>query len=69
MSKERYTYTRTCPNCGRLADVECTENDHPYMKSFDHRVEKLTDGFVVSQRGDTASQTRITCQACGVEAK
>ena len=69
MSRERYTYTRTCPKGGRKVDIECTENDHPYMKSFDHRIEKLTEGFFVSQRGDTATQTKITCRGCGAEAK
>jgi hypothetical protein len=68
-ARDQWTSTRKCQKCGKQAEIEFSENDYPFMRKADLRVESITPGFKVRRLGDTALSTEIVCSDCGELAK
>lgn len=67
MSREYWTNEVTCPACGAKGTVDVSENDYPFMRDRDRRVDGASEGFTafVSADGRTI---QTTCVKCGVGA-
>ncbi len=68
-ARDDWSVSLICPKCGKGGEAEFSENDYPFMKKSDFRVESVSQGFEVSKHGDTSCTTEIICSDCKELAK
>jgi len=54
-----------CPECKEKGILHISEDDHPYMKSFNRAVDIVEGKFTADMKGE--HDIKITCLACGHE--
>jgi len=62
-SRDHFYYDFTCSKCGENGRIHWSENDHPFMKHIDRRLEKLDGNFSGSMIDE--NDALITCKSCG----
>jgi hypothetical protein len=67
-ARDRMEFNIKCPSCGNAGLAECSEGDHPYMKSPEFSVDSLPDGFQVKEYSNVRQETVLKCK-CGHKAK
>jgi hypothetical protein len=68
-ARDDWSVPLKCPTCGKVGEAEFSENDYPFMRKSDFRVESVSQGFEVRKHGDTSSTTEIICSDCKEPAK
>lgn len=63
-ARDRYGYDLKCDRCGSEGRIECSEDDYPFMRSPDFRVDSLTGPFTVAKLGETSVMTDVVCNSC-----
>ncbi|MFT6908732.1 MAG: ribosomal protein S27E [Oleiphilaceae bacterium] len=62
MSRERYSISIECPECGQKGTCRVSENDYPFMKKLDRSISCTDDNFETSMFNDSDAQ--IICKNC-----
>jgi predicted RNA-binding Zn-ribbon protein involved in translation (DUF1610 family) len=62
-SRDHFYYDFICPQCGENGRIHWSENDYPFMKHHDRRLEKLEGNFSGSMLDE--KDALITCKSCG----
>ena len=68
-ARDNWSVSLKCPKCGKAGEAEFSEDDYPFMRKSDFRVETISQGFQVRKYGGTSSATEIICSDCGELAK
>ena len=45
-ARDRYSYGITCPACGQAGKFFVSEDDHPYIRNPDRRVDRIEGDFL-----------------------
>lgn len=64
-SRDRYGYDLKCERCGVEGRIECSEDDYPFMRSPDFRIDSLSGPFTIARLGTTSVMTDVVCESCG----
>lgn len=67
-ARDRYTFTLTCPTCGKTGITHVSEDDgmYTFLRNPDFRVDALPPGFRYTQQGAIASGVTFFCVPCNV---
>jgi len=60
---DRYERKVTCQGCGEVATLGISENDYPFMKRLDRKVEYVSDGFTAKMKNE--KDIAVHCNRCG----
>jgi hypothetical protein len=64
--RDHYTWDLCCPDCGLSGAAEVSEDAFPHMRRLRFAVDEVSAGFQLQTLGETASDTEIICEKCGV---
>ena len=68
-ARDRWTVSLACVACETTGEARVSEDDYPFMKQLDFRVDSIDPGFVVKRAGDSSTLTEYACATCGGAAK
>lgn len=63
-ARDRFTLDLACKHCGTSGMARVSEDDHPYMRSPDFRVDSIPTDFVVTKEAERMMETEIACAHC-----
>lgn len=62
-ARDRYTVDVTCPKCGEKGLLHISENDYPFMRRLDKKIDSIEGNFSGKMSGE--SDIHLTCGKCG----
>ena len=62
-SKDKYTIKIKCPNCKGEGRLFISENDYPFMKKLNRKVEDVKGNFTASMASEES--IKVVCNTCG----
>jgi RecJ-like exonuclease len=63
-SRDRYTLTLKCPDCGREGEARVSEAENPVFHGRDYEVNGVPEGFKLVREGGSPQETVINCTDC-----
>ncbi len=67
-ARDRWDFELRCPKCGAVGRAYVSEDDHPWMRDPNFRVDEIDGEFQIKRLGSTGAATTYECKVCKVEA-
>jgi len=64
-ARDRYTTPIECPKCKEKGVLHLSENDYPFMRKLNRKLDRIDGRFSATTQGDLA--ITVSCKACGHE--
>ena len=66
-NREKYDFKLICKKCGAEGLAKCSENDYPFMRRLDFKIDKVVGPFLVEKEGPTLEETEVHCKICCIK--
>ena len=63
-ARDRFDIALKCPNCGNEGVARVSEDDYPFMRSPDFRIDSLPSGFIETKSAERRQDTEVMCFTC-----
>lgn len=66
-ARDKYDIDIACPHCLNKGKAGISENDYPFMRSRDARVQRLPNSFKLVSSDESNNKAQVLCLNCDSE--